>query len=117
MAELANMPPTRTNTDDPPPSIRQANRKQHTECADVKNRVRLVLTDGELVERFIAYNKDLGDQPKCVRKTSGNRKPLKCSCLAILNTTGDLTGDIPTNLYQKAVAYFQLNFGELKKYE
>jgi hypothetical protein len=52
-----------------------------------------------------------------VRKTSGNQKLLKCSCLAILNTAGDLTGDIPTNLYQKAVAHFQLYFGELKKYE
>jgi hypothetical protein len=57
------------------------------------------------------------DDNECVRKTSGNRKLLKCSCLAILNTAGDLTGDIPTKLYQKAVAHFQLYFGELKKYE
>jgi hypothetical protein len=114
MADLRNSaaPPTNPR---PPPRI--VNRKQYTPYADVKNRVKLALSDGELVERFMAFNKNLGDQPNCLRKTSGDRKALKCSCLAILNTAGDLTGDIPTDLYQKAVAHFQLYFGKLKKIE
>lgn len=100
-------PPTNPG---PPP-------KHDAPHADVKNRKRLALSDEELVERFMAFNKDLGDQPKCMRQTGGCRTPLKCSCLAILNAAGDLTGDVPADLCQKAVAHFQLHFGKLKKVE
>jgi hypothetical protein len=44
----------------PPPRI--VNRaQQHTPYADVKNQNKLALSDGELVERFMAFNKDLRD--------------------------------------------------------
>jgi hypothetical protein len=109
--ELVVVPPCPPNTSCPP-VIRHANRKQHTTFADVKNRAKLELTDEELIERFIAYNKDLGGQPDCIRKTSWKQKPLDCSCLSILNES--IT---TSNLHQKAVAHFQLFFGELKKHE
>jgi hypothetical protein len=105
------VPPCLTKTSCPP-LIRHANRKQRTPFFDVRNRAKLELTDEELIERFIAYNKDLGDQPNCIRKPSGKPKPLNYSCLSILNSS-----TMMTNLYQKAVAHFQLYFGELKKHE
>jgi hypothetical protein len=78
----------------------------------------LALSDGELVERFMTFNKDWGNQPtKCVRKTSGDRRPLKCFCLAIVNTAGDLAGETPSDLCQKAAAHFQLHFGKLAEIE
>jgi hypothetical protein len=104
-------PPCPPNTSFPP-LIRHANQKQHTPFADVRNQAKLELADEELIERFILYNKDLGDQPNCIRKTSGKQKSLNCSRLSILNSLR-----ITTNLYQKAVAHFQLYFGVLKKHE
>jgi hypothetical protein len=102
--------PTNTSC---PPLIRHANRKQRTPFIDVRNWAKLELTDEELVERFIAYNKDLGDQPNCIRKTYGKQKSLNCSCLSILNSSTSIT----TNLYQKAVAHFQFYFGKLEKHQ
>jgi hypothetical protein len=86
-----------------------ANQKQYIPFVDVRNQAKLELTDEELVERFNAYNKDLGDQPNCIRKTSGKQKSVNCSCFSILNSS-----TMTTNIYQKAAAHFQPYFGKLK---
>jgi hypothetical protein len=78
-----------------------------------KLQAKLELTDEDLVERIIAYNKDLCDQPNCIRKTSWERKALNCSRLLILNESTSTA----SNLYQKALAHFQLFFGELEKHQ
>jgi hypothetical protein len=73
--ELVVIHPCRPTNTSSTPLIRHDNRKQRTPIDDVRNRAKLELTDEDLAERFIVYNKDLGDRRTAYTGLLGNEKP------------------------------------------
>jgi len=63
---------------------KQLKQMEHTPYQDLKEQKSLGLTDEDILERFIDYNRNLAQEPKCIRRTGGIQQPLKCSCLSIL---------------------------------